>query len=108
MTISPYMKVRREQGNRRISQRVDPAKLVGREANPTPLSRRPRPRACEGGVTPVAEGFSMSVTISATAIRYVAWFVTNMTVLAMCWFAPDAAVLATTLKAICEAIKLPK
>jgi hypothetical protein len=50
----------------------------------------------------------MSVTISGTAIRYAAWFVASMAVLAMCWLAPDAAVLATKLKAICEAIKLLK
>jgi hypothetical protein len=46
--------------------------------------------------------------MSPMAIRYGAWLLTVMTFLAMCWFAPDAAVLGAKLKAICEAMKLMK
>jgi hypothetical protein len=56
----------------------------------------------------VDEGFSVSITMGATAIRYAGWLLAVLLVLAMCWFAPDAAVLAAKVKAICEALKLLK
>jgi hypothetical protein len=46
--------------------------------------------------------------MSPTAIRYAGWLLAIMLVLAVCWFAPDAAVLAAKVKAICEALKLLK
>jgi hypothetical protein len=50
----------------------------------------------------------MSISMSPTAIRCVAWLLAIMLVLTVCWFAPDAAVLAAKVKAICEALKLLK
>jgi hypothetical protein len=46
--------------------------------------------------------------MSPTAVRYAGWLLAVMLVLAVCWFAPDAAVLAAKVKAICEALKLLK
>jgi hypothetical protein len=46
--------------------------------------------------------------MSPTAVRSTAWLLAVLLVLAMCWFAPDAAVLAAKVKAICEALKLLK
>jgi hypothetical protein len=46
--------------------------------------------------------------MSPTAIRYAGWLLAIMLVVAVCWFAPDAAVLAAKVKAICEALKLLK
>jgi hypothetical protein len=50
----------------------------------------------------------MSISMSPTAIRCAAWLLAIMLVLTVCWFAPDAAVLAAKVKAICEALKLLK
>jgi hypothetical protein len=46
--------------------------------------------------------------MSPTAIRYATWLLTILVLLAVCWCAPDAAVLAAKLKALCEAVKLLK
>jgi hypothetical protein len=46
--------------------------------------------------------------MSPTAIRYGSWLLVLLVLLAMCWCAPDAAVLAAKLKALYEAAKLLK
>jgi hypothetical protein len=58
--------------------------------------------------TPADRGVLVSISISPTAIRYAGWLVAVMLILAVCWFAPDAAVLAAKVKAICEALKMLK
>src|SRR5205807_10432164 len=58
------------------------------------------------GPTSYDQGFSLSVTVSPSAIRYVSWLLGALTLLAACWYAPDAAVLAGKLKAMCEVLKL--
>jgi hypothetical protein len=58
--------------------------------------------------TPANDGFSMSITISATTIRYATWFFSTVLVLAVSWLAPDAAALAAKVKALCELLKLLK
>jgi hypothetical protein len=53
-------------------------------------------------------GFSISLTMSPTAIRYASWLLMIIVALGVCWCAPDAAVLAAKLKAVVEIVKLLK
>src|SRR5947208_1252439 len=99
--------------DKRISVRLrkqSPAAESGRGRTPATGSRR---RANRGPSEPRAvktaeQGLSISVTMSLTAIRYATWLLTILVLLAVCWCAPDAAVLAAKLKALCEAVKLLK
>jgi hypothetical protein len=50
----------------------------------------------------------MSISMGPTAIQCAGWLLAIMLVLAVCWFGPDAALLAAKVKAICEALKLLK
>jgi len=51
------------------------------------------------------QGFSLSVSMSATTVKYASWFLTIILLLIVCSYAPDAVVLAAKLKAICEVLK---
>jgi hypothetical protein len=64
------------------------------------LRRSDGPEASNGN-----QGFSFTVSMSATTVKYVSWFLTIILLLIVCSYAPDAVVLAAKLKAICEALK---
>ena len=51
------------------------------------------------------QGFSLSVTMSPTTIRYLSLLLGGLALPVACWYAPDAAVLAGKLKAIWEVVK---
>ncbi|MDT4966941.1 MAG: hypothetical protein QOJ64_1678 [Acidobacteriota bacterium] len=88
-SLSPPAKVKSPSRHLKHAQRSTCASAAGRD-------------------TPADHGFSMSISMSPTAIRCAAWLLAIMVVLTVCWFAPDAAVLAAKVKAICEALKLLK
>jgi hypothetical protein len=54
------------------------------------------------------EGFTFSVTMSPRAIRYASRLLMIAAAIVVCWYAPDAAVLAAKVKALLEAVKLLK
>jgi hypothetical protein len=58
--------------------------------------------------TPADHGFSVSIHMGPTAIHYAGWLLAAILVLTVCWLAPDAAVLAAKVKAICDALRLLK
>jgi hypothetical protein len=43
--------------------------------------------------------------MSASTVKYMSWFLTIILLLVVCYYAPDAVVLAAKLKAICEALR---
>ena len=77
-----------------------PAKRLARRRVPAAMRRR--------AISPPDsdQGFSLSITVGPTALRYLTLFSGGLILLAVCWFAPDAAALAAKVKAICEVAKL--
>lgn len=86
-----------------------PAKLTAAPTRANQMRRTTsRRRSAPYRGTPANDGFSMSITVSSTTIRYATWFLATVFVLAISWLAPDAAALAAKAKALCELLRLLK